>query len=506
MARPIDDTRLAEIVALRQAGAEYRATHRREFTPNWYGWQREFFGATRHARQAMLLAANRIGKTFCGGYAMACDLTGDYPEDWPGERIEHVITAWAYGVDAQQARDVIQRELLGEEGEDGIWRGGWIHHEEILGVTRSQLVGAVNSVRVKHKLGGVSMLHLKAYSQTRTGTGTLPHAGSSVDVMWVDEQPPDEVIGQMLTRLTTGRHNQGGFIRYTMTPELGMTNLVAQFMEPSAHQCLIGPIDWLQAPHISASVREELLATYPAHERDMRTKGIPLFGSGRIFVFDEDAVRIAPFDTSQRPWLRGIRAMDIGIDHPTAIVWLLHDPESDIIYLSRTYRSSDAAAAVHASVANSMWPHVPLVVPPDIDKRDPGSGDTVRDYYTRSGVTTTLAFKNPDGSNHVEPGIFALSQDIIEGRFRVFAGQAEHFIEEARTYHRDERGKIVKVRDDVIDAVRYGAQMVRQHGAPIGAVNHGPLYIDRGLRSGNDARINRAGRVAYGGHGHYGRG
>ena len=413
----------------------------------------------------MLLASNRSGKTLTGSYATACDVTGDYPSDWEGAVITHPVTCWVLGVDGRQTREVMQRELLGVKGSDGIWRGGWIHNEEILRVENSNLPGAVDKAIIKHRSGGESQMSFRSYTQSSTGQSTLPMAGSSVDVIQVDEQPPDAVVGQLLTRTMTGRRGAGGFVRYTLTPELGMTELLDQFMnKASAHRCLVGPVAWDDCPHLSVKMRDELLNSYPVHERDMRSKGVPMFGTGKIFTFDEDFVQVQPVDLMMYPWWKCIRAIDIGIDHPTAIAWLAYDPESDTTHIVRTHRASDTLAAVHASIANSMWSHAPMVVPKDIDNREPGSGKQVSEYYREAGVNPIVPFANPDGSNYVEPGVFAMQEALATGRMKVWRGQATHFLEETRSYHRDERGKIVKLRDDAISAVRYGFQMVKLHG------------------------------------------
>lgn len=490
---------LRSAVSVRKRAMLYRETHAREFAPPWYDWQLEFFNATRHHRQVMLLAANRVGKTFPGSYAFAIHVTGQYPDWWGGCVIHYPVTAWALGVDATQTRDVLQRALLGIEGQDGVWRGGWIHHEEIVDIERGNLPGAVSKVYVRHKSGGISVIDFKAYRQASTGQKSLPFAGSSVDVMLVDEQPPDEVMGQLRTRLMTGRKHRGGLLMLTLTPELGETELVAQFMgsrdlvkragRDSRRQLyLVGPIAWDRAAHLTPELREEMLADYPEHERDMRSKGLPFYGSGKIFSIDESMAVIPPFDISQRPWLRVLRSLDIGIDHPTAMAWIAFDPEAQTYILCKTFRQGDRSAAIHASTLNSMWRNSPLVVPPDIDSREKGSGETVKSHYEAGGITAPmLTFQNPDGSRYVEPGLFAMQEAFRTGRFLVFRDEAAHFLEEARSYHRDEKGAIVKRRDDVIDAVRYGFQMVATHGIqaaererPLAA--QGGLYPQMGLR------------------------
>jgi phage terminase large subunit-like protein len=490
---------LSRAIELRRRGLQYRETHKREFAPDWYPWQREFHAATARANQTMLLASNRSGKTLTGSYATACDVTGRYPPGWQGAVIDYPVNAWALGVDGKQTRDVMQKELLGIKGLDGIWRGGWIHNDEILDTENSNLPGAIDRAVIRHSSGGESILTFRSYTQSSTGQATLPMAGQSVDVLQVDEQPPDQIVGQLLTRTMTGRRGMGGLVRFTLTPELGMTEMLDKFMNhTAAHRVLVGPVAWSECPHLSPEIQKELLDSYPAHERDMRSKGIPMFGTGKIFTFDEELCQMQPVDLMLYPWWKCLRSIDIGIDHPTAIAWLAYDPESDVTHVVRTHRASDTLAAVHASIANSMWRHAPMVVPKDIDNREPGSGKQVSEYYREAGVNPIIPFQNPDGSNFVEPGIFAMQEAFATGRLKVWRGQASHFLEEARSYHRDERGKIVKLRDDAISAVRYGFQMVKTCGVSASVrktgVPQGGLYPNLHINSGDRKSPNGAQR------------
>ena len=49
---------------------------------------------------------------------------------------------------------------------------------------------------------------------------------------------------------------------------------------------IVATID--DALHFSDEQRAEIIASYPAHERDARTKGTPALGSGRIFPIAEE--------------------------------------------------------------------------------------------------------------------------------------------------------------------------------------------------------------------------
>lgn len=460
-------TDAAKRLELIQAGRDFARTHQREFPLDWYPWQRRAIELTAHKSEVMILAANQVGKTATEGYIVGCWATGDYPDWWDGVRFDYPTIGWVFGVDNTQLRDVFQKEILGVMRDDGTFTGGWIHPDEVVSFNRAQTPGLAKDVCVKFRgRDNTTQISFKTYTQSKTGSGSLPMAGSRVDWIVVDEQPPDDIRGQLKARTINGRKGQGGVILYGMTPERGMTDLVREFMEhPAEHRGLVGPVAWDEAPHITPERRKELLGSFPPHERDMRSKGIPLFGTGRIYTPDEDAILVDPFPLMERPWLKCIRAMDIGIHpHPTAIVWIAYDPEEGIYYLVRTHRQAGEVPAVHAATANGLWRHAPLVLPPDASATERGSGKTVKQFYQEAGINNLVDFENPDGSNYVEPGIMAIQQAMRVGQFRVFRDQNQAFIDELRTYHRDDKGRIVKERDDVLDAVRYGFQTVTRYG------------------------------------------
>ena len=123
-----------------------------------------------------------------------------------------------------------------------------------------------------------------------------------------------------------------------------------------------------------------------------------------VFAIPEDRIKYEPFRLEEVPWLRYIRAIDLGIDHPTAIAWLAYDAEIDRIYVLRTYSQKGDAAAVHAAAANSYLPFAPCVFPHDIDHREKGSGKTLREYYYEAGLKNTLDFKKDFDSGNLKPG------------------------------------------------------------------------------------------------------
>ena len=69
-----------------------------------YDWQRRFVAATADYRQCMLMAANRVGKTYLGCYIDAIHATGRYPDDWEGYRFTHPPMIWCLGYSGEKIR------------------------------------------------------------------------------------------------------------------------------------------------------------------------------------------------------------------------------------------------------------------------------------------------------------------------------------------------------------------------------------------------------------------
>ena len=75
---------------------------------------------------------------------------------------------------------------------------------------------------------------------------------------------------------------------------------------------------------------------------------------------------------------------------------------------------------------------------------------------------------------------------MLKGKFKIFAGQRD-LLDEFLQYHRDENGRIVKVGEDVMDAMRY-AYMMRRFAIPFGdvgkpkTVNFTPIPISTPFR------------------------
>lgn len=423
-----------------------------------YAWQQRFNAATQDSRACLLMAANQVGKSRTGVIIDAHHLTGDYPKDWEGYQFERPPLMWLLGHSGEKTRDLLQNKLFGRI-KDGNFDGGIIPANRIIDYkAMTGTSGACREVRVRHK-NGIAVCQFWSYSQ-----GQHALMGDVVDWYHIDEEPKDQAIyPQVMTRTLNGDGGRGGRGILTLTPENGKTQLVESFMDDPQEGQYMQTATWDDAPHLNDTTKEQILAAYPPYQRAMRSRGVPLMGAGLIFEHSQDAISCKPFQIPNHYFL--INGMDFGWDHPQAHVQLAIDPDTAIIYVVRAWKKSKCqpfeaweAVKCWAELVPTAWPHDGLM-------HEKGSAKQQKDYYEEAGWVMMDDHSTwTDGGNGVEAGLMELNNLMSSGRFKVFDNLFEVF-EEVRDYHRKQTpnglSQIVKIKDDLIDAIRYAYMSAR---------------------------------------------
>lgn len=409
-------------------------------------------------RERALVAANQVGKTWCAGAEVAMHLTGRYPPWWNGLRFDRA-TRWTAGSEsAELTRKGVQRILLGPPETESAWGTGMLPRDAIVFADIARQQGtpdAVATIPVRHISGEVSVLQLASYQQGRT-----KWQADTLDGVWLDEEPDLDIYTEAMTRTNTTM----GPVLLTLTPLLGMSKVMHRLLlqKPAGTSVTTMTLD--DAEHYTAEQRAAIIASYPAHERDARTKGIPTLGSGLIFPVEESLVRVPAFKVPTH-WPR-IVGLDFGWTHPSAAAWLAWDRDSDTLYVTDCYRRSEQPVPIHASAIKSRGAWIPVAWPHD-GNNDTAGGPQLAMQYKREGVNMRpenakfpVDPRNPSRSVvSVEAGVSEMLTRMETGRFKVFDHLHDWF-EEFRLYHRKD-GVIVKEMDDVISATRYGLMDLR---------------------------------------------
>jgi len=431
----------------------------RDYLP--YAKQAEFHAKGLTDRERLLMAGNQLGKTWSAGFETAMHLTGRYPDWWKGRTWDRAVAGWAAGVTGEVTRDSVQRVLCGRINALGT---GAIPRDAIKDRSMKRGVAdAIDTLVIRHGGGGdiqagESLVGFKSYDQ-----GREKFQAETLDFVWLDEEPDEDIYTESLTRTNA----TGGIVYMTFTPLKGMTGTVKRFVIDKMPGTSVTIMTIDDAEHYTLEQRAAIIASYPAHEREARTKGIPTLGSGRIFPIAEETIKVDPFEIP-RHWVQ-ICGIDFGWDHPSAAARLAWDRDNDVVYVTAAHRQKEQTPVMFAATVKPWGEWLPWAWPHDGLQHDKGSGQALRDQYAAQGLNMLQdkathppadGEEEGTGGNGVEAGVLDMLDRMQSGRFKVFSHLNDWF-EEFRMYHRKD-GKIVKLDDDLMSATRY-ANMMKRH-------------------------------------------
>jgi len=221
---------------------------------------------------------------------------------------------------------------------------------------------------------------------------------------------------------------------------------------------------WDDVPHLSAVAKEEMLSSYPAHQRGARSKGIPALGSGAIYRVPIEDVLVDPFPIPD--YYRRAYGCDVGWNR-TAAVWGAHNADTDVLYLYDEHYRAEAEPPVHASAIKARGDWIPGVIDPAARGRSQRDGMRLLDDYRAEGLDLHEA------DNVRDAGLLEVQRRLTTGRLKVFRTLG-YWVVEYKLYRRDEKGRVVKQRDHLMDATRY----LVMSGLAVACVN---LLPDRDL-------------------------
>lgn len=447
-----------------------------------YPKQRDFHEAGATYRERLLMAGNRLGKTYSAGAEVAMHLTGRYPDWWRGRNFRKGIQGAGASETALLTRDGLQRILFGLPVTP--LGTGIVPKDAIIEATPSKFGPAhfFEMIRIRHGGGGdvqagESIFYQRSYDQGRARIQAM-----DLQFFWLDEEPDDEYYMEALTRtnLTLGP------VFLTFTPLKGMSKVVMRFLIDKMPGTHVTQMSIEDALHIPPDVRDAIIASYAPHEREARVHGSPQLGEGRVFQIPEEVIAIDPIPLAPH-WPR-IAGIDFGFTHPTAGAWLAWDRDTDTVYLYDVYRRGQIIGAPeHAAVFRAKGQWIPVAWPHDGDHQT-AAGPQIGQQYREAGLNMlperaqmpAISDRSSDNTQSargsVEGSVQMWVNRMLSGRFKVFKTLSP-FWEEYRMYHR-KKGIIVKLNDDVLSACRYALMCLDQ-----AQVNQPAQKLDPGRRT-----------------------
>lgn len=202
---------------------------------------------------------------------------------------------------------------------------------------------------------------------------------------------------------------------------------------------------WDDVPHLTKEMIAELEGSLAPHQREARRNGVPSLSGGAIYPIVESDVVCDPFPIPDH--FARCYGMDVGWNN-TAAAWLAHDRDSDIAYLVSEYKRGGVEPVVHADAIKGRGDWIPGAIDPASRGRSQRDGMRLIDDYWELGLDITEAF------NGVEAGLMEVYTRLSSGRLKIFS-TCTQTLGEYRVYRRDDKGRVVKKNDHLMDSVRY---------------------------------------------------
>lgn len=414
----------------------------------------------------LLLAANRIGKTYSclAEFAMHC--TATYPDDWVGYRYKKKnLTMWLGGITGFEAEDLSKRLFEGS-GDDP----PFIHESLVISRNRKD-----RRYKIKNGNGGFTNISIKTYGGREQQNELSTWKASKVDCILLDEQPTMSVFTECCMRImNTGKDDHGMIIIAAtctkFTPfVLSFTQRIEKKeieragrmitedrqIKVSSGEIKDGKVfllaTWEDAEHLDEDQKKNMIANMLPSEIEARTKGMPSIGSGMIYPVLEELITCSPFEIPDH--YARIVGMDFGWTDPTALVFGALDRETGILYITFEYAVSGKTPDSHLAdlqtmtAAESLW-WARVMGDPAGQASSQKDGESLFNLYKKKGLKLEKA------DNARSSGILTCLQMMLDGRLKIF-NTNHKILNEIRTYAYNEKGDIIDGNDHLLDAMRY---------------------------------------------------
>ena len=380
----IEDRLSADLAAKRLAEYNSVRVHKK---------QMEFHACKK--RNRWVFGGNRSGKTECGAVEVVWLLRGVHPfrENKP---VEGWVVSLSFGVQKQ----VTQKKIL------SYLPSSWIAeikmHEGRKSVPDG---GIIEQIIVKNVFGGLSSITFKSAEE-----GREKFQGASLDFVWFDEEPPEDVWRECTMRVM----DKKGEIFATMTPLLGLTFVYDKiYLNPNQDPefwCTF--MSWSDNPYLPQEEIARMENLLSADELEARRNGrFILKQTGLVYSEFDPSVHV--IDPIQIPaeWQSGV-SIDPGLNNPLSCHFYAVDFDDNIYVVAEHYadkQNIDYHATEILRIADELgW------------KR--GFAGTLEVLIDSAAAQTTLSSPKSVADLFFERGIAAntrVNKDVFSGINRV---------------------------------------------------------------------------------------
>lgn len=398
-------------------------------------------------RNRWVFGGNRSGKTECGAVETVWRARGIHPyrENRDG------VCGWVVSPTREVQREVAQKKILYYLNPE------WIADVVMVsGKSGNPEGGVIDYIAVKNVFGGISTIGFKSAEM-----GREKFQGASLDFVWFDEEPPEDIYDECRMRVVDRR----GDIYGTMTPLKGLTFVYNRIFLNERGDDNVWHIfmEWADNPYLDPEEIAAVSESMTADELERRRYGRFVSGKGLVYPeFDERVHVIPPFDVP-REWYDNI-SIDPGLNNPLSCHFYATDGDGTVYVIAEHYEAGKPVA-YHAQrikeIAESLNWHtdgkgrISALIDSAASQRTLSSVKSVSELFFDEGIAVN-ARVNKDlfsGINRVKEYLKPLS---AQGKPRLYVfSNCVNLIREIKGYFWGE-GDVPKKRDDhALDELRY---------------------------------------------------
>ena len=411
------------------------------------------------SRNRWIFGGNRTGKTECGAMEAVWFALGLHPH----RRIRDSTTGWVVSLSLGVQRDVAQAKILKylppRYITDIVMRTGRKDAPEN---------GIIDFITVKNVHGGESRIGFKSCDQ-----GREKFQGTSLDWVWFDEEPPEDIYEECLLRTL----DKSGDIWGTMTPLKGRTwlfeRIYMQSQDPKSG-IHVQSMSWADNPFLPKEEIKNMEKSLSAKQLESRKFGKFMEAEGLVFDEFSDENIVDPTDATTfarnavvenekiaftaGEYIDVFISIDPGYVAPTACVWVVRRKEE--YFVVADYSVAGKTVDEHASyiIAKTaelgLDKHSPTVLIDSASlQKTLGSPTSVAQRFRDAGLDVRTAV-----NKRVIDGIMQMKSLIknAHGVPRLFiARNCVNLLKEIRGYYWGDDERPIKRNDHCLDALRY---------------------------------------------------
>lgn len=407
-------------------------------------------------RNRWVFGGNRSGKTECGAVETVWRARGIHPYRENRKDTE----GWVVSLTREVQREVAQRKVL------HYLNPMWIEDVVMVsGKSFNPKGGVIDYIAVKNVFGGISRICFKSCEM-----GREKFQGASLDYVWFDEEPPEDIYDECCMRV----FDRCGDIYGTMTPLKGLTFIYNRIYLNDRRDAEVWHIfmEWADNPYLDRGEIDKLTAAMTKGELEVRRYGRFSAAAGLVYPeFDERVHVIEPFAVPKE-WYDRL-SIDPGLNNPTACHFYAVDYDGNVYVVAEHYAAGkpvhEHAAAILEIAKRLSWPtdakgRVEALIDSAASQRTLAASKSVAELFYEQGVLT---------DTRVNKDVFA-GISRVKSYLRPVSGPPKLYIfsccteliREMKGYFFGSGDRPVKSDDHALDELRYYIMSRPHHPRP----------------------------------------